>query len=117
MSAYSLSPVRSMLWQPGIHCFRTSTLTRLSHIEIGGVKETVLPYARSGLFVDFPVRRSRNALVLLRRADGSPMPAGARVTVSPGENEFLVGKRGEVYLMDLVDSNRLSVKWKGAPAT
>ncbi len=83
-------------------------------IEIGGVKETVLPYARSGLFVDFPVRRSRNALVLLRRADGSPMPAGARVTVSPGENEFLVGKRGEVYLMDLVDSNRLSVKWKGA---
>jgi len=82
-------------------------------IELGGVKETVLPYARSGLFVDFPVRRSRNALVLLCRADGSPMPAGARVTVSPGENEFLVGKRGEVYLMDLVDSNRLSVQWQG----
>lgn len=82
-------------------------------IELGGVKEMVLPYARSGLFVDFPVRRSRNAQVLLHQADGTPMPAGARVTVSPGENEFLVGKRGEVYLMDLVDSNRLSVQWQG----
>jgi outer membrane usher protein len=82
-------------------------------IELLGVRKTALPYARSGLFIEFPVRRSRNALVLLRQADGSVVPAGARVTVSPGENEFLVGKRGEVYLMDLVDSNRLSVLWKG----
>ena len=82
-------------------------------IEIHGVKVTAVPYARSGLFVDFPVRRSRNALVLLQQADGALVPAGARVTVSPGENEFLVGKRGEAYLMDLVDSNRLSVQWQG----
>ena len=82
-------------------------------IVIHGVKVTAVPFARSGLFVDFPVRRSRNALVLLHQADGTLVPVGARVTVSPGENEFLVGKRGEVYLMDLVDSNRLSVQWQG----
>jgi len=82
-------------------------------IVIHGVKVTAVPYARSGLFADFPVRRSRNALVLLHRADGTVVPAGARVTVSPGENEFLVGKRGEVYLMDLADSNSLSVHWQG----
>ena len=82
-------------------------------IEIRGVKEMALPYARSGVFVDFPVRRSRNALVLLRQPDGTPVPAGARVTVSPGERQFIVGKRGEAYLMDLVDSNRLSVLWQG----
>lgn len=82
-------------------------------IEIRGVKEIALPYARSGVLVEFPVRRSRNALVLLRRSDGSPVPAGARVTVTPGGQQFIVGKRGEAYLMDLNDSNRLSVQWQG----
>lgn len=81
-------------------------------IEIQSVKEIAVPFARSGLLVGFPVHRSRNALVLLRQFDGSVVPAGARVTVSPGENGFLVGKRGEVYLMNLSDSNHLSVQWK-----
>jgi outer membrane usher protein len=82
-------------------------------IEIRGVKETALPYARSGVLVEFPVRRSRNALVLLYQPDGTPVPAGARVTIVPGERQFLVGKRGEVYLMDLTDSNQALVKWQG----
>lgn len=81
-------------------------------IEIQSVREIAVPFARSGLLVDFPVYRSRNALVLLRQFDGSVVPAGARVTVSPGKNGFVVGKRGEVYLMNLVDSNHLSVQWK-----
>jgi outer membrane usher protein len=81
-------------------------------IKIQSVKEIAVPFARSGLLVDFPVHRSRNALVLLRQADGTVVPAGARVTVPPGEKDFLVGKRGEVYLMNLSDSNNLSVQWK-----
>ncbi|WP_290793644.1 fimbria/pilus outer membrane usher protein, partial [Halomonas sp.] len=81
-------------------------------VEIKSVKETAVPFARSGLLVDFPVHRSRNALVLLHQSDGSEVPAGARVTVSPGEEDFLVGKRGEAYLMNLSDSNHLSVQWK-----
>lgn len=82
-------------------------------IEIQSAREIAVPFARSGLLVEFPVRRSRNALVLLRRFDGSVVPAGARVTVSPGENSFPVGKRGEAYLMNLSDDNHLSVKWDG----
>ncbi|MFT7500828.1 MAG: outer membrane usher protein, partial [Rheinheimera aquimaris] len=81
-------------------------------IKIQSVKEIAVPFARSGLLVDFPVHRSRNALVLLRQADGKVVPAGARVTVPPGEKDFLVGRRGEVYLMNLSDSNHLSVQWK-----
>lgn len=81
-------------------------------IEIQSVKETAVPFARSGLFVDFPVRRSRNAQILLRQINGTIVPAGARVAVSPGKRSFLVGKRGEVYLMDLADSNKLSVEWQ-----
>jgi outer membrane usher protein len=81
-------------------------------IKIQSVKEIAVPFARSGLLVDFPVHRSRNALVLLRQVDGTVVPAGARVTVPPGEKDFLVGRRGEVYLMNLSDSNHLSVQWK-----
>ena len=81
-------------------------------IQIQSVKLMVVPFARSGLLVDFPVNRSRNALVLLSQADGSLVPAGARVTVSPNENSFLVGKRGETYLMNLSDSNHLRVQWQ-----
>jgi outer membrane usher protein len=84
-------------------------------IEVGGVKEMPLPYARSGVFVNFPVRRTRNALVVLLQPNGEPVPAGARVVVTPGERQFIVGKRGEVYLMDVGDANHLSVHWqKGA---
>ncbi|WP_194755986.1 fimbria/pilus outer membrane usher protein [Aliidiomarina indica] len=81
-------------------------------VEIHSVREIAVPFARSGLLVDFPVYRSRNALVLLRLFDGSEVPAGARVTVFPGEKSFIVGKRGEVYLMNLSDNNHLTVQWK-----
>ena len=80
--------------------------------EIHGVRETAIPYARSGVFVDFPVKRSRDAMVVLRQPDGTPVPAGSRVTVTPGNREFVVAKRGEVYLMDLQDDNRIEVRWK-----
>jgi outer membrane usher protein len=81
-------------------------------VEIRGVRETAIPYARSGVYVDFPVKRSRDAMVVLHQPDGSPVPAGARVTVTPGDQEFVVAKRGEVYLMDLKDDNRIEVRWK-----
>ena len=82
-------------------------------VEIRGVRETAVPYARSGVFVNFPVKRSRDALVVLQQAGGAPVPPGARVTVTPGDQQFIVAKRGEVYLLDLQDDNRIDVQWKG----
>jgi len=81
-------------------------------MEIGGVRESVIPYARSGVFIDFPVRRSRNALVVLQQPGGAVVPVGARVKVTPGNQEFIVARRGEVYLMDLQNDNRIDVRWK-----
>jgi len=80
-------------------------------VEIHGVSEMVVPYARSGAFVNFPVKRSRNALVALRQPDGAPVPAGAHVVVTPGDQEFMVARRGEVYLMDLAADGRITVRW------
>ncbi|MFZ2170642.1 MAG: FimD/PapC C-terminal domain-containing protein, partial [Methylococcaceae bacterium] len=81
-------------------------------IEIKGVQEISLPYARSGLFVEFPVRRSRNALVVLHQPGGKPVPGGARVTASPSGKAFIVAKRGQVYLTDLENDNRIAVQWQ-----
>ncbi len=86
-------------------------------VEIGGVRETVVPYARSGAFVNFPVKRSRNASVTLQQPGGTPVPAGALVTVTPGNQTFIVARRGEVYLMDLAKSNHIDVRWKEGGCT
>ena len=81
------------------------------NMQIQGVEEMATPYARNGVLVDFPVRRTRSALVVIVQPDGKPVPAGTLVTVLPGEEAFVVGKRGETYLTDLNDSNHLVVIW------
>jgi outer membrane usher protein len=80
-------------------------------VKIDGLASTVRPYARSGVSVEMPVRRSRNALVVLVRMDGSPPPLGAQAETAG--RSFIVGKRGEVYLTDLEDRNALLVRWPG----
>jgi outer membrane usher protein len=81
-------------------------------VEIGGVRETVVPYARSGAFVNFPVKRSRDASVVLQQPNGVAVPAGALVTVTPGQQQFIVAMRGELYLTGLAKDNRIDVRWK-----
>jgi outer membrane usher protein len=80
--------------------------------EIHAVKVLPVPYARSGLFVKFDVARSRSALVILRQSLGTPVPAGARVTIGDNPGEFIVALRGEVYLTGVRDKNSLAVHWK-----
>lgn len=79
--------------------------------EIKGVKQMVTPYARSGLLVEFSVRRSRNALVVLQQPNGLPVPAGTRVTSTSSGMEFIVAKRGQVYLTDLEVDNHITAQW------
>jgi outer membrane usher protein len=86
-------------------------------VDIRGVRETVVPYARSGAFIEFPVKRSRDVLVVLHQAGGIVVPAGTRVTVTPGNQTFIVAKRGEVYLMDVQQDNQIEVRWKDGGCT
>ena len=81
------------------------------NVQIGALGRTVIPEVGAGVLVDIPVRTSRNALVSLIRLDGSPVPIGAEVSTNAAT--FPVGLRGEVYLTDLQDRNRLVVRWAG----
>jgi outer membrane usher protein len=82
--------------------------------EVGSVTQEVVPYARGGTLVRFDVRRTRQALLVLRQADGKPVPLGARVQVLPAGAEFQAGRRGEVWLTDLAgEKQHLKVSWQG----
>ena len=80
-------------------------------VQIGAASVMTQLWPRSGVFVDFPVRRTRAALVALRQADGAPVPLGAKVSLRPGVEPSLVAQDGEVWLTDLADQNHLTVTW------
>jgi outer membrane usher protein len=85
-------------------------------VQVQGVKEVVMPYARSGVVVEMPVRRARNFLVALHLADGTPVPAGSTVILDGGP-QFVVAKRGEVYLTDVPGRSALLVRSSGSVCT
>lgn len=86
-------------------------------VEIDSVRESVIPFARSGTVVNFPVRRTRAALAVLHDANGAPVPAGATVVVMPGHYQTMVFMRGEAYLMELEDDSWIEVHWKDGGCT
>ena len=72
-----------------------------------------VPYFRTGLLLDFPVKRVRGALLRLVLDSGEPLPAGALVTVDGGTEAFPVAYRGDVYVTGLMASSRLRATWRG----
>jgi outer membrane usher protein len=89
--------------------------------EIDSLSIDVVPYARSGLVVRFPVRRVHAATLRLVLPDGSFVPAGAAVEmvgalrdkeVRGGKpRSFPVGSDGEVYLSNLTGHHQIEAHW------
>ncbi len=72
-----------------------------------------VPYARSGLLLDFPVVRERGVLLQIVLDDGEPLPPSSVVVVEGRAEEFPVAYRGEVYLTGLGAKNRLRATYRG----
>lgn len=74
-----------------------------------------VPYFRSGVLLQFPVERSRGALLTVVLENGEPLPAGALARIiadNVEENDvFPVGMGGALYLTGLAASNRVRVTW------
>ena len=81
--------------------------------EVDKLKIQVVPYYRSGLLLDFPVRRAHGGTLRIMLDDGAPMPSGALVSVVGGTEESPVALKGETYLTGLEQHNRLRATWKG----
>ena len=86
--------------------------------DVNETSQLVTPFARSGLFIALDVKKNNNRLVRLLKADGSVMPMGSKVHVLTSNADFVVAKRGEVYLTGLSSDNSLLVSFeKGTCST
>jgi outer membrane usher protein len=81
--------------------------------QVDKLKMEAVPYYRSGLLLDFPVRRSHGATLRIRLDDGAPIPSGAIVRVAGRDEDFPVALDGEAYVTGLEQHNRLRATWKG----
>lgn len=85
--------------------------------EIDRLRLTITPRRRSGSLLEFPVRSVRGALLKIILEDGSPLPAGAVVSVQGREGIFPVARRGEAYVTGLERDNLLRATWKARDCT
>jgi outer membrane usher protein len=77
--------------------------------EIGTTRQIVAPADGAGVAVDFNVSSdSGSALVIFRRKDGTPVPAGAEGQLRSGE-PFVVGYDGEAFVRGLEPHNSASI--------
>lgn len=80
---------------------------------IGALRLHAVPYFRSGVFVEFPVRRVRAATLRVVLDDGGDLPSGALARVEGGAEEFPVALGGQAYVEGLERTNRLVLTWRG----
>ncbi len=85
--------------------------------EIDNIEQLVVPPARSGVIVKFPVRLGRGALIRIVFEDGQPAPPGAEIELAGDKQEFFVARRGEAFITGLQDRNSIRLKWAGQTCT
>jgi len=82
-------------------------------VSVDSTREIVAPTDRSGVLVKFGVRTdTTSALVVLKRPDGSVIPAGTSGHLEGGE-DFVVGYDGQAYIGKLTDSNTVRIDLSG----
>jgi outer membrane usher protein len=104
---------RGKLLVPSLLSYQNNRLsldaTRLpADIEVGRTSVLVRPADRSGVMVDFGVRRVAAALLTLHDRMGQPLPLGSVVKVEGAQPEP-VGYGGEAYVTGLKPKNRANV--------
>jgi outer membrane usher protein len=72
-----------------------------------------VPAFRSGMLLDYPIERSRGALLTVMLENGEPLPSLAIVQIAGQEETFPTGLHGEVYVSQMADQNRFRATWPG----
>jgi outer membrane usher protein len=105
---------RGKLLIPSMRSFEDNRLTVDStllppDIEVGSTAIMVRPGDRSGVAVDFKIRRVRAALLTLQDVGGRALPLGSTVKVDGAEDQP-VGHDGAAYVTGLKPTNRIFVE-------
>jgi outer membrane usher protein len=80
-------------------------------------ERSVVPFARSGLYLKFAAQQLHGATVELRTEDGQPVPVGAAITVNARPEEYQVAFRGEAFISDIHYPALLTARWDGHACT
>lgn len=82
--------------------------------ELDSIEQVVIPPWHSGVKVTFPVRSGRSALLKIVLDDGAPAPIGAQVQLLGSNHSFIIGRRGEVFITGMQDTDNIRIDWNGA---
>lgn len=80
------------------------------HYRMDRYEVTAIPHGRGGVWVDLAMVREHPALITLTLPNGQHLPAGAMVRVASSGEMALVGVRGQVYVHNLAEQDRLDVQ-------
>jgi outer membrane usher protein len=114
---YGTTGARGTLLVPNLASYQNNTLaidpTALpADVEVDRSHVILRPTDRSGVVVDFGVRRVNAALLTLHDTDGKPIPVGSVARVEGGEPQP-VGFDGQAYLTGLKAHNRVEIELAG----
>jgi outer membrane usher protein len=70
----------------------------------------IVPQAQSGVLAHFGVTRYRAASIIVRDADGKPLPAGARVHHVESGHDTIIGYDGLTFIDGLAPENHLQIE-------
>jgi outer membrane usher protein len=89
------------------------TETMGDNTEVAIATQTVIPTRGAVVKAEYQASVGERVLMVLTRANGQVVPFGATVSSaqSTGEQGFIVGDSGEVYLTGLSQSGTLNAKW------
>lgn len=70
----------------------------------------IIPQFRSGALAEYDARRRASAVLEVRLADGSYLPAGLEVQLAGASQRYFVGHGGEIFVPDLVAASRFTAE-------
>lgn len=79
--------------------------------QIDSLEIEVTPFARSGVFVDFPVKNLKSALIQIHDEKGRWIPSGAKAQIHGSPELFWIALRGEVFVQTSLREFDLHVQW------
>ena len=102
---------RLQSWQPNRVSLDQANLGM--DIEIDALLMRSVPAWRSGVLIEFPVRRVRAATLTVRDEQGAFLPAGSTASVEGQSVSFPLGRNGLLYLTGLQKENNVTVEGHG----
>jgi outer membrane usher protein len=70
-------------------------------VGVASRQTTIIPQYRSGALADYNVSRRQSAVIVIRMADGTFLPAGIELSSMDNRRTYVSGEDGEVFVPDV----------------